>query len=297
MLTLIQAPRRILTSLRKLSPLQILSPLRLGGALSVALALVGSTARAGHGEGEGSRDGARASTLRVIGQASVMSPPDQVKIDFGVVTRAETAQQAAAENARMLQNVLSALRRELGPGADIETISYVLRPDYRYPPEGEPELTGYTATNLVRVTEDDLSNVGALIDTATRGGANRVERIQFTLKDPDAAQARALRRAAEDARAKAGRLASALGLQVIGIRSVIETGETPRPFYELDVARIAATTTPIVPGAIETTATVTLTAEAGRGTGMARPEPLGQETKAELEAELSEACEPAQASR
>ena len=191
----------------------ILSPVRFCASALIVLALVAARADADTGEPRGS-------TIRVTGEASVTSRPDRAELDLGVVTRATSSQQAAAENARVAQNVLAALRRALGPQATIETVSYALQPDYQYPQGGgAPRITGYTATNVVRVTEDDLANVGTVIDVATRAGANEIERIRFTLKDESAA--------------KANSLASTLGLQIARVRSVDEVSPTPRPLYDL----------------------------------------------------------------
>lgn len=208
-------------------------------------------------------DTADPASVRVVGEATVTSRPDRAELDLGVVTRAATSQQASADNARVTQNVLTALRRELGTRADIRTVSFTLFPEYQYPQGGgEPRITGYTATNIVRVVQDDLTRVGAVIDTATRAGANQIERIRFTLRDEAAPKAAALRGAAQDARAKAATLAGALGLQVVRIRAADEASPPPRPLFDLEFARGAApVTTPILPGTIETTATVTLTVE------------------------------------
>lgn len=234
-----------------------LTPLRILASASLVLGLTASRAHADTGGGP------PASTIRVTGQGSVTSRPDRAEIDLGVVTRADTSEQAAAENARVVRNVFGALRGVLGPNAEIETISYTLSPDYQYPPQGQPRITGYTATNVVRVTQDELSRLGPVIDAATRAGANQIQRIRFTLKDEAAAKAGALRMAALDARAKASSLARALGLQIVRTRSVEETGPMPRPMYELAMARAEAPTTPIIPGTIETTAMVTLTVDFG----------------------------------
>lgn len=243
------------------------SPARLLSSATIVLALIASSAHASAGAKAGAKAGAPPpATVSVMGEASVTSNPDRVELDLGVVTRARTAQEAASENARVLQDVLTALRSALGPKADIETISYALQPDYQYPPQGgAPKITGYTATNVVRVTMDDVRRVGTVIDAATGAGANQVQRIRFTLADEGAAKSEALRLAARDARAKAASLATALGLRFVRIRAVAEASATPRPFYDLELARVAAPTTPILPGSIETTATVTLTIEVGTG--------------------------------
>jgi hypothetical protein len=194
------------------------------------------------------------STIRVTGEASVESRPDRVLLDFGVRTRADTAQQAATENARIAQNVIAALRRVIGQNDTVETISYSLQPEYRFPENAPPMITGYVATNIVRVTKNDLANIGVVMDTAIQSGANVVELIRFTVRDESAAKARALRMAAADAHAKARSLANGLGLQITRIYSVEESSVTPRPLFELR----AQATTPIIPRTVETTATVTL---------------------------------------
>jgi uncharacterized protein YggE len=238
----------------------ILSLIRLCASVSLVLALVASRADAQANQ----PNEAVSPAIRVTGEASVTSRPDRVELDLGVVTRGASSQQASAENARTLQNVLAALRKTLGAkantAADIETVSYALEPNYQYPQNGEPKIVGYTATNVVRVTEDDLTNVGAVIDAATRAGANQIERIRFTLKDEAAAKASALRGAALDARAKANSLAGALGVQITRIRSIDEASPTSRPLFDVAL-RSTAQATPVLPRAIETNATVTLVIE------------------------------------
>src|SRR6185437_16820381 len=96
------------------------------------------------------------------------------------------------------------------------TVSYTLNPNYQYHPNGgEPTLEGYTAANVVQLTLDELPKIGAVIDAATQAGANRIQGIQFTLRDQDAVRAQALREAATRARAEVDVLASALGLKVL----------------------------------------------------------------------------------
>ncbi len=205
-------------------------------------------------------------SIRVSGEATITAQPDQARIDIGVTTQAQTAQAAAADNARRLETVLAELRRALGSGAEIKTVSYSLNPDYRYPKEGgKPTITGYTATNVVRVTLNDLTRIGQAIDAATQSGANQVQRLQFTLKDEQAAQSQALRAAAVKAKAQAEALAQALGLKIIRVLSVVESGAGVQPIMrDVMLARAeAAASTPVEPGTIEVRATVTLTVEIG----------------------------------
>ena len=202
--------------------------------------------------------------IQTSGDAKVTAQPDRAQIDLGVVTQANTSQAAAEQNARKLEATLSSLRRLPGTGVEIKTISYSLQPNYRYPKEGgEPQISGYTASNVVRVTLDDLTRVGNIIDTATLAGSNRVQNLQFMLRSEQTVRSRALKEAASEARSTADALASALGLKILRVISVVETSPVVVPVRDVAFARAEASATPIEPGMIEVRAIVSLKVEIG----------------------------------
>ncbi|HET7757194.1 MAG TPA: SIMPL domain-containing protein [Steroidobacteraceae bacterium] len=217
------------------------------------------------GAGAAAVDGTTLSSIRVTGEAEVSARPDRVQIDIGVATRAPRSQDAAAENAREVDAVLGALRTAAGPAAQLKTINYSLNPNYQYHPNGvEPTITGYTATNVVRVTLDELAKLGAVIDAATRSGANRVQGIQFTLRDQDAVRAAALREAAGRARSEAQLLAAALELRIVRVLTVEEASPRLVPVMRTFAAGRAAgaeVATPVEAGTLDVGAQVTLTVE------------------------------------
>ena len=205
------------------------------------------------------------SSIRVTGDAKVTARPDRVQIDIGVTTRAAQSQEAASQNARQVDAVLAAVRKAT-PTAVLKTISYSLNPTYQYHSKGEePTIAGYSAVNVVQVTLDDLAKIGAVIDSATLAGANRVQGIQFTLRDSDAVRAEALRQAATRARAEADLLAAALGLKVVRVLSVEENSPRMVPVRAYMGApravMSAATETPVEAGTLDVTADVMLTVE------------------------------------
>jgi uncharacterized protein YggE len=205
---------------------------------------------------------ARQPFIRTVGEATVNVAPDRAEIDVGVVTESSTSQAAVEQNAQKVEATLARLRSLLGPRADIKTISYNVSPVYRYPQNAEPQITGYSVTNIVRVTLDDLTRIGNVIDAATQAGANRIQQLQFSLKDEQPVQARALREAALKARQKADALAGALGLTSVRILSVEESSAPVVPLRNAYVMRAeAATVTPIEAGTIEVRASVTLTVQ------------------------------------
>ncbi len=206
-------------------------------------------------------------SIRTTGEFTVTAQPDRAILDVGVITQAPTAQTAATENARRLEAVMRQLKQAAGAVADLKTLGYSLDPDYRYPKEGgQPQIAGYTARNTIQVTTPDLTGVGRLIDAATQAGANTVQRLQYVLKDEQAARAQALGQAAKMARSNAEAIASALGLRILRVLRVEEGGEPgvrPVEARLLAPAAALAPSTPVAPGAIEVHGSVILTVEIG----------------------------------
>jgi uncharacterized protein len=199
----------------------------------------------------------RPASVQASATASVSVAPDQARIQIGVVSQAATASAAAAQNATLLQSVLDKLKAAAGPKAEVKTVSYSLNPNYDFS-KGAHTLKGYIANNLVRVTTDDLASVGKIIDAATQSGANEVSSLEFTLKDQSQARAEALQKAALQARAEAGAMASALSLKLGSVLYLDEGGVEPVRPRAFAAAQTMAT--PIEqPQAIEVQATVTLT--------------------------------------
>jgi hypothetical protein len=211
----------------------------------------------------------RPPSVTASGEAVISAEPDQAEIDIGVVTQARGAPDAAKENAEKAARVLAEVKKLLGKGDEVKTAGYSLTPNYRYPQGGKPEITGYTATSILRIKSGNLANVGKLIDASMQSGANNINRLAFTLKDEHAAQLQALRLATQKARAKTDELAAALGLKIVRILALNEVERGVRPIT-MPIARgaqmeaLAAAPTPVETGTIEVRSSVTLTAELGQ---------------------------------
>ncbi|MBW2271770.1 MAG: SIMPL domain-containing protein [Deltaproteobacteria bacterium] len=198
--------------------------------------------------------------IRVSGEATASAPPDQVIVELAVVTERDRAADAVEENARLLDAVIAALRKEVGKQGRIETASYSLSPRYSYVKSSNTRsLEGYTARNSLRITLDDLDRVGAVIDRGTAAGANEVQSLKFTLKNDEPQHDEALRAAALRAMAKARTIADALGLDVEEVISVDETTRVVRPAYaEMAAGRASAATPVVAPGGVDVRAQVNL---------------------------------------
>jgi len=160
--------------------------------------------------------------LRVHGEATVSAQPDRMQMDVGVITQGSTSQAAADANAKQSNTVVEQLRK-LVPAGNIKTINFSINPNYRYSTNGgPPAILGYTANNTVRLELDDLKALRAVIDAATRSGANNVNRVTFALRDESQARAEALGKAADQARAGAQALAQRMKVKLGRVLSIEE---------------------------------------------------------------------------
>jgi uncharacterized protein YggE len=183
--------------------------------------------------------------------------PDRAQIFMGVQTRAATAAQAGADNARKTRAVIDAVKARGIPAEQIATSEYNLYPEYdhREQPRGvqqTPRVIGYVATNSVRVEVRRLDQVGALIDAALAAGANMVNMIQFFASNVDIARRAALAEAVGRARGDAEALAKAAGGSLGELRELNTQSLPIRPMYRERAMQLqsagADVQTPIEPG-------------------------------------------------
>jgi hypothetical protein len=234
---------------------------------SLILLLLAPSFTAGPAMAQQAMQAAQPPSIVVTAEAIVTAKPDQAQIDIGVVTQSATAQAATVENAQRVDATIKTLRGVLGSGDEIKTIGYSVNPVFRYPKEGgTPSITGYSVSNVVQVTTNDLAIVGHVIDAATASGANTIRQLRFSLKDDQAVRLRALGEAAGKAKARAQAVATALGLQIVRMLRVEEQGgvaQSPseRVFAMPAAASAQAAATTVEAGTVEVRAVVTLTVE------------------------------------
>jgi hypothetical protein len=198
------------------------------------------------------------STVSVTGRASLRLKPDRVGVVAGVVTEAPSAQEAAAENAKVMARVREALAREVGEGGELATSGYSVAPRYEWNQDrSRRRLTGFKAVNRLRVTSPAVDRVGSLLDAALAAGANTVDGPEWSLADPSAAMITAQGRALADARAQAEALAGKAGMALGPVLSInaADQGGGPEP-QRLMQANRSAPRTPVEPGALEVSARV-----------------------------------------
>ena len=204
-------------------------------------------------------------TLTVMGFGEVKAAPDLALIELAVETTAENAGKATSDNARRTTAVIDALKKKIGAKDKVTTTGYSLQPQYanrRPGSDAPPEITGYVASNRVRVESRDLTKVGDLIDTAIAAGANRTDVLSFMLENRAPSLREALRKAGAEAKAQAESIAEALGVKLGEVLNASTAGvPMPQPIYkERMVMAMAAdqVSTPVEPGEVDVNATLSV---------------------------------------
>jgi uncharacterized protein YggE len=222
--------------------------------IAAAVALVVIAALAGVGRPEAARgdSGAIADSVTTTGHGVVTVAPDEATVTAGVHTQAATATEALAQNSARMNDVIAALKGH--GGKDLQTQQVSLYPQSK----DDGTIVGYSADDSVSASAS-IAGAGALIDAVVGAGANTVSGPTLSVSDQDGRYRDALKKAVEDARAKALALADAGGFGIGPVSTVVEqTSSAPQPIFAA-VAKDAAASTPIEPGTQDVTADVTVT--------------------------------------
>ena len=162
---------------------------------------------------------AESRTISIDGTSTLKMAPDKATVNVRIETTAKDAKEASAQNAVIMNKIQNSLMALSITKDKMKTTNYSLSPNYDYS-SGKSKLNGYTVSNEILVTVDDIDKVGNVIDTSINAGANSIGSVEFSLKDSTAYKEKALREAVLDARSKADTIAAALGKTIVNVQSV-----------------------------------------------------------------------------
>ena len=176
--------------------------------------------------------------LDINASGSVTRVPDIAVISAGVVTRSTTAGGAIRDAAARMERVRAELRKAGIPDKDIQTSNISLNPDYVYENNQPPKLTGYNASNQLSVRFRNIADAGKILDALVAVGANQINGPNLMVDHPEAALDEARAKAIAAGRARADLYARSLGLRVVRVVSVSESGGyAPPPPMPMMMAR------------------------------------------------------------
>ncbi len=201
--------------------------------------------------------------ITVTGQGRVETVPDMATITLGVTQDAKAASDAMRATSEAMGQALDSLTALGVEERDIQTSNISLNPvwtgNYN---DGDRRITGYLASNTVRVRVRDLDALGELMDAVIQDGANAFQGLSFGVADPQPLQDEARKNAVSEAMRKAQIMAEAAGLTLGSVRSMSEAGNTaPRPVMMEMAAARSSDAVPVAAGEVSLSATVTMVFE------------------------------------
>lgn len=165
--------------------------------------------------------------LDIEAAADVTRVPDIALISAGVVSRSASASGALEDSASRMDRVLAALKRAGIKESDIQTGNISLNPEYRYVQNEAPQLVGYTASNTVNVRFRNIAASGKILDALVAQGANQINGPTLLVDRPEEALDEARAKAVAIGKARAELYAHALGMHVVRLVALSESGGSP----------------------------------------------------------------------
>ncbi len=197
---------------------------------SLAPVLVGATDARAQGAAPISATGGTLlpeGSVTTQGRATVSRTPDYVDIIVAVQIDALSASESQGQCTQKMEAIIKALRDMNLAGVELKsgqiTLSARYNDDEVRRGEKAREVIGYTAVNSLRVRTTDLKAPARVIDAALKNGANRVDGVEYAIKEALIAREEALKLATVAAKRKADVMATALGLKVGRVLTLTES--------------------------------------------------------------------------
>ena len=219
-------------------------------------------------------------TISFTGHGEVSAVPDIANIDFTIQKDAKTVKEAQDGVAQVEKASLAFLKTSNVADKDIKTTDSSFYPKYQYEtqvaapcnqygcptPVGNSVIVGYTSSETITVKIRNTDDAGKIMQGLGTLGVSNLNGPNFTVDNEDSIKDGARKLAIDDAKAKAKKLASDLGVRLGKITSFSENGNYPVPMYDAKVMNVGAAVAPSAPAVIPTgqnliTSDVTITYE------------------------------------
>ncbi|MFW5998472.1 MAG: SIMPL domain-containing protein [Bacillota bacterium] len=158
----------------------------------------------------------RGTEIKLRKTANKEFTPEIADIILGVETEEVDLEDSLKENSEIMKKITEELkaRDELS----VETSNFTLRTVKR-DTEGEEELY-YRVENQIQVESDNIDNLGEIIQTAVKNGANRVHSINYRLSDRKQAKKEVTDLAMNELKEKVDFIAQNLEREQVDIKSI-----------------------------------------------------------------------------
>lgn len=196
--------------------------------------------------------------LWVNGLGKATAIPDIVLLNLGIQSQDKTVAQAQKAAIETMNKIMQVLKSHGIADKDIQTTQYNIDQLTRWDEVQRTNIViGYQITNMVTVKIRDLNKTGTIIDDTAQAGGDliRINRINFTVDEPEPLLKIARDKAVQDAMDKAKQMAQTSGLKLGRITYINESTPsipmTQNVYMKMAGADMAASPTPISAGELE----------------------------------------------
>ncbi len=154
-------------------------------------------------------DAAEPNTIAVGGMAEQEVAPDMAYVDLGITVRANDAETARAEEAKIAQQIRRSLLGLTITDNDLQNTGYYMYQEYKVDRDGKRTAGQYVLNSSVKVTVRDLDKLSQVIDNTVKAGVTNIDSVSYALSTQNIVQRQLLAAAVENAREKAAVVASA----------------------------------------------------------------------------------------
>ena len=160
-------------------------------------------------------DAAEPNTIAVGGMAEQEVAPDMAYVDLSITVRANDAETARAEEAKIAQQIRRSLLGLAITDNDLQNTGYYMYQEYKVDRDGKRTAGQYVLNSSVKVTVRDLDKLSQVIDNTVKAGVTNIDSVSYALSTQNIVQRQLLAAAVENAREKAAVVASA-GSRTLG---------------------------------------------------------------------------------
>lgn len=201
-------------------------------------------------------------TISVRGEGMIATSPDQVRLNVSVNTQGQTASVAMRSASGRTSEILALLKSMGVDEKNIQTSRVNVSPTYDYSKQIQPPpIIGYNSTNDFAVLFKGklMDKVGEFVDKAVGAGASNFGGLQYEASTQRELEREALKKAADDAKARAEVLAKQLGASLGQVMTISESvsGGGPVPMMMRSAAVMdASSAAPMMQGELSIRAEV-----------------------------------------
>lgn len=160
-------------------------------------------------------DAAEPNTIAVGGMAEQEVAPDMAYVDLGITVRANDAETARTEEAKIAQQIRRSLLGLAITDNDLQNTGYYMYQEYKVDRDGKRTAGQYVLNSSVKVTVRDLDKLSQVIDNTVKAGVTNIDSVSYALSTQNIVQRQLLADAVENAREKAAVVANA-GSRTLG---------------------------------------------------------------------------------